>query len=867
MGDFDELAPVSDELDGLANNSGQILCIFYFLLYFCTMVRLRRTFILWLMLCLSIGVQAQMESHLTYRRYVTQDGLPQMQTERLWQDSKGYIYIGTLSGFVRFDGHAFAHLLKGRLNIVGFAEVEDEVRALGFFRQWRVDYDGVEAMPLDPQGHWLLNNLNAGSLPNGYVLLEDSLEEHRRLCLMTKQGFKPLLEHRLLDEMMPDRKLYYDAAKSEAIVPTESGLWRIKAGKATKLSEKSDVFTLMRTDSALLAFASDGIYAVKGKGWRLIQAANWSAASYGLCVRKLRSGSMVIADEHTVYIWDGTSIKEIMSGINLIRDVLVDRWDRLWVATYQGVYQFFNRCFTNHRLTDENDIVRAVAIDDAGQLVMGTLNGKLMVGDSVISDDAEQFFAPNAAKLGGKVYVASNGDVVCIATEKDPSNSPERGEREAWSVKREAKPSYKWLGLPHDRYQFVASAWGQLIVGSRTSITAWQPETGVLDTLTTEILHPWCATEGADGLLWIGSSSGLFSINQKHEVNKLEYPSQKLIITALVADHQGSIFFASADSLFMVKNGQVETLNQQIPELCGHEVRSLYVSPRGYLVVAVVDGLFVCHIDKDYQLSDIHFFDHLNGFTMTEPLKAMMAESSDGTVWLPGVEQMTSFNPEELLAHNEEDTYIAPPLRWWQHWWVWLAGVLLLALLVWAVTRWYEKRRNHLRMVRLQREKLWREEQIEAIRKKALEVRDSQNYSSESAQAESPQIESPQTALAEDIVKMTEKSYEERITLRTASGTIVVDVKDIAYFKGDGNYSQIVTFHDTDTVLIGLGALAKMLSPEIFVRADRSTLVNLHHIYSLLPKQRLCIFRSPTGQEVKTTLLAPAFKRLQELLY
>ena len=823
------------------------------------MMTFKRTIFLWLMLCLSIGVQAQMESHLTYRRYVTQDGLPQMQTERLWQDSKGYIYIGTLSGFVRFDGHAFAHLLKGRLNIVGFAEVEDEVRALGFFRQWRVDYDGVEAMPLDPQGHWLLNNLNAGSLPNGYVLLEDSLEEHRRLCLMTKQGFKPLIEHRLLDEMMPDRKLYYDAEKSEAIVPTESGLWRIKAGKATKLSEKSDVFTLMQTNSTLLAFASDGIYAAEGKGLRLIQAANWSAASYGLSVRKLRSGSMVIADEHTVYIWDGTSIKEIMSGINLIRDVLVDRWDRLWVATYQGVYQFFNRCFTNHRLTDENDIVRAVAIDDAGQLVMGTLNGKLIVGDSVICDDVEQFYAPNTAKLGGKVYVAGNGDVVCIATEKE--------EREAWSVKREAMPSYKWLGLPHDRYQFVASAWGQLIVGSRTCITAWQPETGVLDTLTTEILHPWCATEGADGLLWIGSSSGLFSINQKHEVNKLEYPSQKLIITALVADHRGSIFFASADSLFMVKNGQVETLNQQIPELCGHEVRSLYVSPRGYLVVAVVDGLFVCHISKDYQLSDIHFFDHLNGFTMTEPLKAMMAESSDGTVWLPGVEQMTSFNPEELLAHNEEDTYIAPPLRWWQHWWVWLAGVLLLALLVWAVTRWYEKRRNHLRMVRLQREKLWREEQIEAIRKKALEVRDSQKNSPESTQAESPQTESPQTALAEDIVKMTEKSYEERITLRTASGTIVVDVKDIAYFKGDGNYSQIVTFHDTDTVLIGLGALAKMLSPEIFVRADRSTLVNLHHIYSLLPKQRLCIFRSPTGQEVKTTLLAPAFKRLQELLY
>jgi hypothetical protein len=227
---------------------------------------------------------------------------------------------------------------------------------------------------------------------------------------------------------------------------------------------------------------------------------------------------------------------------------------------------------------------------------------------------------------------------------------------------------------------------------------------------------------------------------------------------------------------------------------------------------------------------------------------------------------MTSFNPEELLAHNEEDTYIAPPLRWWQHWWVWLAGVLLLALLVWAVTRWYEKRRNHLRMVRLQREKLWREEQIEAIRKKALEVRDSQNNSPESTQAESSQTESPQTALAEDIVKMTEKSYEERITLRTASGTIVVDVKDIAYFKGDGNYSQIVTFYDTDTVLVSLHTLEQMLNPDTFVRADRSTLVNIHHVCNLLPRQRRCVFRSPSGQEVETTLLLPAFKRLQQLL-
>ena len=166
--------------------------------------------------------------------------------------------------------------------------------------------------------------------------------------------------------------------------------------------------------------------------------------------------------------------------------------------------------------------------------------------------------------------------------------------------------------------------------------------------------------------------------------------------------------------------------------------------------------------------------------------------------------------------------------------------------MVWAATRWHEKRVNRKRMVKLQRENIQREEQIEAIRQKVIGEADSE--------------------LAKDIVKMTEKTFAERLTLRTASGTVVVEVKDIAYFKGEGNYSQLVTFHHNDMVLMGLGSLEKMLSPEVFVRADRSTLLNIHHVSNLLPKQRRCIFRSPGGQEVETTLLAPAFKRLEYLL-
>ena len=793
----------------------------------------RKTTALCLMLLLCMSLQAQMTSQQTFRRYTTQDGLPQMQTERLWQDTRGYIYIGTLSGFVRFDGRTLTPLLKGRReNIVGFAEVEGQVRALGFRRQWLISYDDVQMQPIDPQGQWLLNNLNANALPDGYVLLENEQEEQRRLCRVTARGFELRLRGRLLDALTPDRKLYADA--QGAMIPTPQGLYRVRWGQrhATLLTRKGDIYTLLRTDSALLAFAADGIYQVSGNSLTRVTAANWTEAAFGLTVRQLRDGTVAIADEHTVYLFDGRAVRPMTTGINLIRDLLADRWDRLWVATYQGVYCFFNRCFTNHTLTDRNDIVRAVATASDDRLILGTLNGKVITRDAtgrttVVSNDSTQYYGSSTTVIGRQVFMPVHDDVAAVTTDQPTA-------------------AVHPLQLPRDRYRFLTQTDGRLILVSQQQvISAYDPLTGRTDTLTTKIPYPWCAAFDDTGRLWAGGTMGVYTSDGNGEPVKAEYP-QRLLVTTMEADARGTVFFASADSLFCIRQGVVSDLTCQLPLLRGHEIRQLHVTRDSHLVVAAVDALIVCRISNDYRMEDARLYDHHNGFTMVEPLMATMAESSDGTVWLPGVEEMTSFRPAELLRHNEEDTYVSPPLHWWQHWWVWLTALVLFAAAVWAVTRRYEKRRNRRKMIRLQREKLARERQIDAIRQKAI---------SEAG-----------TTLAKDIVRMTERTAEGRLTLRTASGTLVAEVSDIAYFKGDGNYSQIVTFHTHDTVLTGLGALEKLLDAETFVRADRSTLVNIHNICNLLPKQRRCIFRSPDGKEVETTLLTPAFKRLQGLI-
>lgn len=622
---------------------------------------------------------AQVESRLAFRRYTTQDGLPQMLTETIFQDSRGYIYVGTLSGFVRFDGRELTPFLRGhQWNIVGFQETAEGVNALSFRQQWLIDGDNVKQHPLDPEGQWLLNNFNAVDLPTGYVLLEDDQEQHRWLAKVTEEGgFERVYDDEQLDAMTPDRHLYIDSVKG-VLIP------------------QGNVYSYHRNGSVLRAFAGDGIYRADGDSLVMETAFSAWAPDYGFIVRTSKDGTMLIADSHSVYSYDGKTLTKLAGGFNLIKGMFVDRWNRLWLATYQGLYCFFGRQFTNHRLTDGDDIVRAVT-----PTVQGTLNGKIISDGRVIYDNPEDFFQPSTAVIGDAVYMAGRNDVARI---KDGTVS--------------------WLHLPFDRYQFVAEAQGRLILGLRRLIAAYDPTTGRIDTLSTDITHPWCAATDNKGRLWVGSTYGLYRLSSPDgdttATEQIAYNSQKLIVTAMEADNRGTVFFASCDSIFVIRDGEIQPLNGQLPQLGGHEIRSLHVSPRGYLMVAVVDGLLVARIDDSYTISDARFIDHLDGFTLLEPLKATMTEQDDGTVWLCGVEEMTSFKPAELLAFSEEDTYVTPPLKWYEHWWVWLAALLLLTLLIWLLAYGYARRRHARELLRLKREKKQRELQLSAIRLKTI---------------------------------------------------------------------------------------------------------------------------------------------------
>ena len=574
-------------------------------------------------------------SEYARRHYTTQDGLPQMLTEYVWQDAKGCIWIGTLSGFVRYDGFEFTPYLKGKQeNILSFCcGTDGSLWALGFRRRHVVDREGtMRTLPLNGRG-LLLNNLNAYSLPPGLVLLEDEQERGREICRLTAEGAETVLKSPALDSMDIRRRVYLDSVSQTFYIPTARHVCRIRSdGTALAPIRVAEPYSLLRDGARLYLFAADGIHEVEGDRAHLVAAFRFLAPDYGVAACADRKGNIFMHDAHNLYrLSKEGSVRQIVDGINLIRQMCIDREGNLWLATYQGVYNFFQLNFVNHRLNDHNDILRAIDEDAQGRLLAGTLNGRLLCGRSAADlrpvsypREGDNYFLPRTARIGGTTYLLGMGDVLAC----------DGGGR-------------RWLGLPRLNYQFLGSHADSLLVATRQALYVTDAHGRILQTHE-GLRGVFCACIDGDGDLYAGTAYGVVRLRGE-ERREIALPDSSMACTAMTVNPYGEVLFASGENLYTVRKDSAVLVQSY-----GNPIRSVCQTCDNFLIVAVTDGLYI----TDNRLLQTMFFNQYNGFTGIEPLAARIAETGDGTVWIPCVDQTVSFHPHELVYQ-----YIPPRLE------------------------------------------------------------------------------------------------------------------------------------------------------------------------------------------------------------
>ncbi len=107
---------------------------------------------------------------------------------------------------------------------------------------------------------------------------------------------------------------------------------------------------------------------------------------------------------------------------------------------------------------------------------------------------------------------------------------------------------------------------------------------------------------------------------------------------------------------------------------------------------------------------------------------------------------------------------------------------------------------------------------------------------------------------------------DEKLTLKTVSGMILLKASDIVSVSAYGNYSKVSTFRESETVMEPLGTLEELLQGSNFVRCDKSTIVNLSYVYKIDMKRNICVFRSADGTTLHAELSKSGMKRLRQML-
>ncbi len=100
----------------------------------------------------------------------------------------------------------------------------------------------------------------------------------------------------------------------------------------------------------------------------------------------------------------------------------------------------------------------------------------------------------------------------------------------------------------------------------------------------------------------------------------------------------------------------------------------------------------------------------------------------------------------------------------------------------------------------------------------------------------------------------TSNADTERKLFKTANGHLFISPDDILYICADGNYAVVTTTTDEVMVTESLIVIESRLKSDVFIRADRKSIINKRHIYRINTKKNTCIFRSTDGTEKELSL-------------
>ena len=581
----------------------------------------------------------------SYRRFNVHDGLPENPCYSLMQDKNGFIWVGTLNGFARYDGQDFKLFHnESDEGIVGLFENERrDVIAISHRNLYKVitEEDSLLRMKNVSDEVLIYSKGKSRYLPKGYAIYHNG--QANNLYAITDSIPTKVFENKILDMMDINHALHWDVGNKRFFIPTYEGVYIVsEKGLVERKFDIDNIFSIISCHGRPLAVASDGLYEYKeGELVRILEYPFYMGIPLFMNILEGANHDLIIGTDNTVFRYTGGKVEIIAEDITQIYDMLIDKEGNLWVATVDGVYDFFGLSFKNYKLLPEGDIAMSVISDKQKKVWLTSLDGRLISlqddkpylidypqpppEPDLSSDFISRFFNRGAELIGDNIYIPGSGDVLQY-------NMINR--------------KFSWLGLPKSIYIFIKPLPdGDVMVGGESIVYVYRHGKGVIKQYSIEEIGqtPFCGVTDRQGRIFLGGPGGITIIGND-SIQVIKNDTLKLC-RYMFCDKTGRIWMGCLNKL-VVNNGDDMQFVHSFPNTL---IRSLFITDNGIMIVSTIDAIYV---SKNSDYTEFVRYDQYNGFNSLGPLSVSMTEDNEGYVWILTIKDAVRFRPDDLLFHR-----------------------------------------------------------------------------------------------------------------------------------------------------------------------------------------------------------------------
>ena len=592
--------------------------------------------------------------------YSTEEGLPQSQVHSIYQDSSGYLWIGTLGGGVsRFNGRTFTNFTtkEGMSDNHVLTIFEDSDHNIWFGTQVGASrFDGQTFHPL---------NIDR-DLSNSEV--QAILEDHAgNLWFGTGAGLWKYdrktfsIKHFTRNNGLPGdviRAMIMDR-KGRLWLGTQGyGIGRYDGRGFTTFSTSdglasNSIYSILEDRQGNLWFGTyGGVSKYDGKTFHNYTVEQGLSNNFVRAILEDRSGNLWFGtNENGLCRFDGTRFtcmteKNGLSS-NVVWSLLEDREGNIWIGTYRGgLDKYSGDMFTYFSSSQGlgDDMIRWILLDRAGNSWFATyrggvtrFDGKSMTTftkkDGLIDNFVLTIFEDQKGNLWFGTYRGISkydGKTFTNLTQKD--------------------------GLPDP---IVRS-----IIEDRTGSTWFGTNLGGICRYDGKTMSNFTTNDGLNsnqintlmldrqGTLWIGTENGLCHYDGKNFTNISEKCGLKpKNIYCIIEDKKGSLWIAAyGDGIikFTPSACSFEVFSSK-DGLANDNVVSMIFADQDNLWIGTEKG--ICHLDiQGYERTGQKIFKYYGkeeGFLGTECIHNSISKDHEGNIWFGTLRGAIKYNPQQ----------------------------------------------------------------------------------------------------------------------------------------------------------------------------------------------------------------------------